>query len=146
MAMKKYFAFPKTPTLLKPHHQIVLCHIQETLLGSLSPLQKCCWYILWPHPTGQAQWMVRHYQYGATIAACLSSLVSHRWLFKYMTGNSAAPCIIIELTTMSQSNTLTTIPWQLTKILWEHNFRWQRKSEIEINRNCKIKTFGTFTD
>ena len=29
MAMKEYFAFPKAPALLEPHHQIVLCHIQD---------------------------------------------------------------------------------------------------------------------
>ena len=26
--MKGYSTFPKTPALLKPHHQIVLCHIK----------------------------------------------------------------------------------------------------------------------
>ena len=30
MAMKGCSAFPKAPTPLKPHHQIVLCHIQDT--------------------------------------------------------------------------------------------------------------------
>ena len=28
IAMKGYLAFPKGPVLLKPYHQIVLCHIQ----------------------------------------------------------------------------------------------------------------------
>ena len=30
MAMKNYSAFPKAPTLLVPHYQIVLWHIQDT--------------------------------------------------------------------------------------------------------------------
>ena len=30
MAMKGYFAFPQALVLLEPHHQIVLCHIQDT--------------------------------------------------------------------------------------------------------------------
>ena len=30
MAMKGYSKFPKAPALLEPHHQIVLCHIQDT--------------------------------------------------------------------------------------------------------------------
>ena len=34
MAMKGYSAFPKAPASLEPHHQIVLCHIQDTLVGS----------------------------------------------------------------------------------------------------------------
>ena len=33
MAVKEYAAFPKAPVLLKPHHQIVGCHIQDTRLG-----------------------------------------------------------------------------------------------------------------
>ena len=33
MAMKGYSAFPKAPALLEPHHQIVLCHIQDTCCG-----------------------------------------------------------------------------------------------------------------
>ena len=35
MVMKEYSAFPKAPELLKPDHQIVLCHIQDT-----------CWEVL----------------------------------------------------------------------------------------------------
>ena len=31
IAMKWYSAFPKAPALLEPYHQIVLCHIQDTL-------------------------------------------------------------------------------------------------------------------
>ena len=30
MAVKEYYAFPKAPALLEPHHQIVLCHIKDT--------------------------------------------------------------------------------------------------------------------
>ena len=30
MGMKGYSAFPKAPTLLEPHRQIVYCHIQDT--------------------------------------------------------------------------------------------------------------------
>ena len=30
MAKKGYFPFSKAPTLLEPHHQIVLCHILDT--------------------------------------------------------------------------------------------------------------------
>ena len=33
MAMKGYSAFPKDPALLKPHNQIVSCHIQDSRLG-----------------------------------------------------------------------------------------------------------------
>ena len=33
MAMNVYAAFSKAPALLKPHHQIVLCHIQDTRCG-----------------------------------------------------------------------------------------------------------------
>ena len=29
-AMKEYSAFPKAPALVELHHQIVLCHIQDT--------------------------------------------------------------------------------------------------------------------
>ena len=30
MAMKRCTVFPKAPALLGPHHQTVLCHIQDT--------------------------------------------------------------------------------------------------------------------
>ena len=30
MAMKGYSVFPKAPSLLEPHDQIVYCHIQDT--------------------------------------------------------------------------------------------------------------------
>ena len=33
MAMKGYPAFSKAPTLLEPHHQLTLCHIQDTRSG-----------------------------------------------------------------------------------------------------------------
>ena len=35
MAIKGYSAFPKASILLKPHHQIVLCHKQDTLLQGI---------------------------------------------------------------------------------------------------------------
>ena len=35
--MKGYFAFPKAPALLEPHHQIVYCHIQDTRWGGSYP-------------------------------------------------------------------------------------------------------------
>ena len=38
--------FPKAPALLEPHHQIVLCHIQDTCWGcGLTPLQLSSQYI-----------------------------------------------------------------------------------------------------
>ncbi len=49
MAMKGYSAFPKAPALLEPHHQIVLCHIQDSRWGGiLTPLQRCSQCILQP--------------------------------------------------------------------------------------------------
>ena len=39
MAMKGYTAFPKAPAILEPHHEIVLCHIQDACCGgALLPL------------------------------------------------------------------------------------------------------------
>ena len=38
MAMKSGSVFPKPPAFLKPHHQIVLCHIQDTHWGGVLPL------------------------------------------------------------------------------------------------------------
>ena len=35
MAMKGCSAFPKSPASQEPHHQIVLCHIQDTRYGVL---------------------------------------------------------------------------------------------------------------
>ena len=35
MAMKGYSAFPKAPALAEPHHQIILCHIQDTRCGGV---------------------------------------------------------------------------------------------------------------
>ena len=37
MAMKGYSAFSKAPVLMKPDHQIVFCHIQETCWGRSNP-------------------------------------------------------------------------------------------------------------
>ena len=47
MAMKGYSTIFKSPASLEPHHQIVLCHIQDTRLG-VTLLQICSWYILQP--------------------------------------------------------------------------------------------------
>ena len=52
MAIKGYSPFPKAPALLEPHHQIVKCHIYDTLLESPTLLQRCSRYILQPQPTG----------------------------------------------------------------------------------------------
>ena len=52
MAIKGYPTLSKTPALLEPHHQIVLCHIQDTHWGSLTPLQRCSWCIWQPQLTG----------------------------------------------------------------------------------------------
>ena len=53
MAMKEYSAFPKAPVLLEHHHQIVLCHNQDTRGGGLVPLQRCGCCILQPQLIGQ---------------------------------------------------------------------------------------------
>ena len=57
MAMKGYSAFPKTLALMKPHHQVVFCRIQDTRWDSLTTLQRCCQYIL-PAPTN---WSTGHW-------------------------------------------------------------------------------------
>ena len=77
---KRKSAFPKAPALLEPHHQIVLCHIQDTLwagwglpfcrdavgvfsnprsqgcrahvVGESYSSAGCCWDIPQPNPTG----------------------------------------------------------------------------------------------
>ena len=54
MAMMEYTKFYRAPGL-KPHHQMVLCPIQDTrLVGSLTFLQRCCRCILQP-PTDWAK-------------------------------------------------------------------------------------------
>ena len=54
MAMKGYSVFPKAPASLEPHHQIVLCHIQDTRWGGgLTPLQRSSRCILQLQLTGQ---------------------------------------------------------------------------------------------
>ena len=40
MAIKRYSAFPKAPTLLEPHHEIVSSHTQETRGGVSYPSAK----------------------------------------------------------------------------------------------------------
>ena len=39
LAMNGYSIFPKAPALLEPHHQMVLCYIQDNCLGGLTPQQ-----------------------------------------------------------------------------------------------------------
>ena len=42
IAMKGYSTFPKAPALVKPHHQIVKCHILDIRCGGgLTPRQSC---------------------------------------------------------------------------------------------------------
>ena len=42
VAVKEYSTFPKDIALLESHHQIILCHIQDTCCwGSLINLQRC---------------------------------------------------------------------------------------------------------
>ena len=48
IALKGCSAFLKAPLSLEPHHQIDLCHIQDTYWRSLTPLQRCSWCILQP--------------------------------------------------------------------------------------------------
>ena len=59
MAMKGYSSFPKAPALLKPHDQIILCHIQDTRREGLSPLQKSSRCILQPQPTRQKLFLLK---------------------------------------------------------------------------------------
>ena len=40
IAMKRYFAFPKAPSLLEPHHQIVYCHISGHSFGKFYPSEE----------------------------------------------------------------------------------------------------------
>ena len=51
MEMKRRCIFPKA-LRLEPHHQIVKCHIQDTLWGSIIPLQRCIQCILQLKLTG----------------------------------------------------------------------------------------------
>ena len=49
MPMKMYFTFTEVPGL-ELHHQNILCHIQDTMLGAC--LQRCSWCVLQPQSTG----------------------------------------------------------------------------------------------
>ena len=51
--MNGYSTFPKAPALLESHHQIVLCHIQNTCLRGLTPQQRCSQCILQSKSPGQ---------------------------------------------------------------------------------------------
>ena len=51
--MKGYSAFPKAPALLKPHHQIVSCYIQDTqMAGDLNPSAEMQLVYTTAKPTG----------------------------------------------------------------------------------------------
>ena len=41
MAMKGHSAFLEVPASREPNHYIILCHIQNTRYGRLTPLQRC---------------------------------------------------------------------------------------------------------
>ena len=49
--MKRYSAFPKAPSLVKPHHQIFNYPIQDTRWVIFTPLQRCSKCILQPQLT-----------------------------------------------------------------------------------------------
>ena len=60
IAMNRWPAFSKAPGLLKPHHQIVWCHNQDTRCGDHNLLQRCSRCIIHSQPTGQPGfWLVR---------------------------------------------------------------------------------------
>ena len=58
MAMKGYSAFPKAPTSLEPHHQIILCHKQDTRWRRRIPLQKAVAEFYCPNLQGKKFGMV----------------------------------------------------------------------------------------
>ena len=50
---RSIIAFSKVSALLKPHHQIIQCHIPNTRwVRGLTPLQRCSQCIVHPQPTG----------------------------------------------------------------------------------------------
>ena len=55
LKMKGYSAFPKALSLQEPHHQIVLCRIQDAHCRGLTPLQRGSRCILQLQPTGQSR-------------------------------------------------------------------------------------------
>ena len=79
MAMKEYSAFPKSPALLDPHHQIVYCHILDTRWGwggGLTPLERCSQCILQPQLTRQ-----RFFSLFWNVLFCLYCFIQSRYLF-----------------------------------------------------------------
>ena len=85
MAINGYSAFPKTPALLEPHHQIVQCHIQDTRYGGgLTPLQRYSQCILQPQLTGQKKKKICIHQ-KACIGIILHSNQIFNILWKYLT-------------------------------------------------------------
>ena len=83
--MKGYSTFPKALALLKPYHQIVLCHYQETHGRNLTPMKRCRQCILQPQPIGLSVYLFsNHYTTGVRIfnCSCLESWFVG-WFFVY---------------------------------------------------------------
>ena len=82
MAMKGCSAFFKAPASLEPHHQIVLCYIQDTRCVLIT-LLRCSMCILQPQPTWQYSFVnITREQEKANkklsyINPCLSSLMKY---------------------------------------------------------------------
>ena len=86
MARKGYSAFPKAPALLEPHDQIVLCHIQDTRWGGLTPLQRSSRCILQPQPTGQPSLMSNCLLIILVIGSCkILYIYIYIYIYIYMT-------------------------------------------------------------
>ena len=77
MAVKGYSTFPKAPALLKPHHQIVSCHKQDSLWESLTLLLRCSWCILQPQPTGPLSFVVIQNSIMTSLSDCFVSYPGH---------------------------------------------------------------------
>ena len=64
IAIKGCSAFPKVPALMDTHHEIVLCHIQDTRWEGLIPLQSSSRCNQQPQPTGRFHVRVSHFSAG----------------------------------------------------------------------------------
>ena len=73
MVRNKYSAFLKASSLLEPHHQIVLCHMQDAHWGSLTRLHRCSRHILQPHLT--RPWDIWSY-------SCSNGYCHRKWTWK----------------------------------------------------------------
>ena len=71
MVRKGYSTLPKSPALLKPHTQMVLCHIQDTHWRHLALLQRSSLYTLQPQVTGP-------WNYNLILVLLLKAIV--KWL------------------------------------------------------------------